>query len=115
MLGIYEMNAENTIGIGAVLDEFAIGSLPEAHCYLCFKGKRIDVTRFSKRNIVTEKQAKKILYEERILPAQIGDYKLALHRSFFRAWMRGKNLNEKFRFEELWSIRERCIAALSES
>ena len=37
MLGIYEMNAENTNGIGAILDEAGVQSLPEAHCFLSFQ------------------------------------------------------------------------------
>ena len=114
MLGIFEMNTQNTAGIKAVFDEFGLQSLPEAHCYLRFQENRTDVTRFPNENEEAEKPIEKFLYEEQILPEQIGDYKLALHRRFFQNWMREKRLDEKFEFEELWNIREQCIIALAE-
>lgn len=111
-LGIYEMNARNTPGIGAVLDRCGLKSLPEAHCYLTYREKRIDVTRFSYENAA--EPIEDFLYEEKIHPAQIGGYKLRLHRQFFQNWMRENNLNRQFGFEELWSVREKCIALLAQ-
>lgn len=111
-LGIYEMNARNTPGIGAVLDRFGLKSLPEAHCYLTYRNKRIDVTRFSDEEAA--EPIEDFLYEERIRPAQIAGYKLALHRAFFRNWMREENLGRRFGFGELWSVREKCVAALAQ-
>jgi hypothetical protein len=111
-MGIYEMNAANTAGIGEVLDEFGLKSLPEAHCYLTYTERRFDVTRFSNEKT---KPIENFLYEERISPHQIGDYKVALHRKFFQDWMCGKNLDEKFSFEDLWNVREKCIAALAQT
>ena len=45
VLGIYEMNARNTPGIGQVLEEHHLPCIPEAHCYLVHQDRRIDVTR----------------------------------------------------------------------
>ena len=112
-LGIYEMNTRNTDGIGKVLEESGLKCLPEAHCYLTYGKTRIDVTRFSNEKAV--KPIKDFLYEERIRPDQIGSYKLALHRKFFSEWMREKNLSRRFGFDELWSVREKCIAALAQA
>lgn len=114
-LGIYELNPRNTAGVGAVLDRYNLESLPEAHCYLICDDARIDVTHFPKEESATKKTIANFLYEERIEPEQIGDYKLALHRTFFQNWMCEKKLSDKFEFEELWTIREQCIAALAEN
>lgn len=111
-LGIYEMNARNTAGVGKVLEKYRLESLPEAHCYLTYGKMRIDVTRFPNGEVI--EPIENFLYEETIRPDQIGGYKLALHRTFFQHWMRGKNLNGRFSFEELWSVREKCIASLAQ-
>ena len=77
-LGIYEMNAENTMGVGAVLDVYGLKKLPEAHCYLTYQTKRIDVTRLPKEGTtaVSQKMIENFLYEEQIEPEQIGSYKI---------------------------------------
>jgi len=33
-LGIYEMNADNILGVGPVLRRCGLDLVPEAHCYL---------------------------------------------------------------------------------
>src|SRR5215472_5023270 len=43
-IGIYEMDGRNTPGVGAVLEEHGLTSIPEAHCYLKRGSKRFDVT-----------------------------------------------------------------------
>jgi hypothetical protein len=111
-LRIYEMNGRNTAGVGAVLGEYGLDNLPEAHCYLTYRDKRIDVTRFSDEEKI--EPIEDFVYEETIRPAQIGDYKLRLHRAFFHDWMGEKNLTRQFGFDELWSVREKCIAATAQ-
>jgi hypothetical protein len=105
-LGIYEMNERNTPGVGAVLMRSGLASIPEAHCYLVFGGERVDVTRS-----LTDpgEPIAEFLHEETIAPAQIGRYKLEYHQNHLRQWSAGKGL----RFDEVWQIRESCIAALS--
>jgi hypothetical protein len=108
VVGIYEMNAQNTPGIGGVLERYALASLPEAHCYLRFRGKRIDVTgeNGSPREL-------RFFLEEDIVPEQIGEYKVAFHREFLQRWIAEGNVPGRWDMEELWQIREECIAALS--
>ena len=50
-----------------------------------------------------------------IAPAQISDYKIALHQRFIREWMAAGGDARGLRFEEIWRIREACIAALGQS
>jgi hypothetical protein len=110
VVGIYEMDARNTPGIGSVLEKYGLASLPEAHCYLRSRGKRIDVTggNDGRRNLVL-----KFLHEEDIAPEQIGEYKAALHRRFLQRWIGESNAAGGRDLEEIWQIREECIVALS--
>jgi hypothetical protein len=111
-LGIYAMHERNTPGVGAVLARYGLAALPEAHCYVTYEGTRIDITRSGAE--ATEPIAK-FLHEEAIAPEQIGDYKVTLHRQFMRDWV--INHVETVRgwsFEDVWRIREECIAALGQ-
>ncbi len=111
-LGIYEMHERNTPGVGAVLARYALASIPEAHCYLTFEGTRIDVTRSGADP--TEPIAR-FLHEEAIVPEQIGEYKLTRHRQFMRTWVNDHpGIVRRQSFEDVWRIREECIAALAQ-
>lgn len=108
-LGIYEMNERNTPGVGTVLDTYGLPYIPEAHCYLAYDGQRVDITReaASAEPIVT------LLHEETISPEQIDDYKRGVHRQFLDRWRNRSPEAAGYPLEELWRIREECIAALS--
>jgi hypothetical protein len=108
-LGIYKMHERNTPGVGLVLDKYGLSHIPEAHCYLTYEGRRIDVTR---SGMEPTDPIKQFLHEETITPEQIGDYKVQLHQQFLRQWVTNAILTQRPSFEEIWRIREECIAAL---
>ena len=111
-LGLYVMHERNTPGVGMVLTRYDLASLPEAHCYLTYAGRRIDVTRSGAEptELITP-----LLYEEAIVPEQIGDYKVTLHRQYMQTWVHTNAEEVRGRsFEEVWRIREECIAALAQ-
>jgi hypothetical protein len=112
VIGIYQMTARNTPGVGRVLNKYGLEYLPEAHCYLRYRGERVDVTRELKAGRAGPNG--RFLHEEEIAPEQIGDYKVELHGRLIRAWI-AANLEAAGgrTFEEIWRIREECIAALS--
>ena len=112
VIGIYQMTARNTPGVGRVLDKYGLDCVPEAHCYLRYRGERVDVTRELKDR--PGPAIARFLHEEEIAAEQIGAYKVELHQRFIRAWI-GANLETVGgrTFEEIWRIREECIAALS--
>ncbi|HKA55651.1 MAG TPA: hypothetical protein VKJ47_18520 [Candidatus Binatia bacterium] len=110
-LGIYEMHERNTPGVGLVLDRYGLPYIPEAHCYLRYAGTRIDVTRSGAE---PAEPIDRFLYEEAIVPAQIGDYKLQLHQRFLRSWLANTGGVGGRSFTEAWKIREECIAALAQ-
>ena len=103
-LGIYLMNGRNTPGVGPVLSSYRLDDLPEAHCYLVYRGRPVDLTGASTGT------AKRFLYEETIEPDQIGAHKAEAHRAFLRTWAIERGLDPGF----VWQSREECIAALSE-
>jgi hypothetical protein len=107
-LGIYEMTERNTPGIGAVLSKHGLAFVPEAHCYLTYNGVRVDVTRDA---VSATEPIARFLHEETIAPAQIGDYKVSMHRGWMRDWAAREMPHRNW--EEIWKIREECIAALS--
>jgi hypothetical protein len=109
-LGIYEMSERNTPGVGVVRSRHGLAFVPEAHCYLTYDGERIDVTRASAR---PSESIARFLHEETIAPAQIGDYKVAVHQTWMREWAARTMPHRDWK--EVWKIREECIAALSES
>jgi hypothetical protein len=111
-LGIYDMHEHNTPGVGVVLARYGLASLPEAHCYLTYRGTRIDVTRSGAEPM---EPITRFLYEEAIVPEQIGAYKVTLHRQCMQEWVRNHPETVKGRsFEDVWQIREECIAALAQ-
>jgi hypothetical protein len=111
-LGIYAMHERNTPGVGAVLARYGLTSLLEAHCYLTYAGMRIDVTR---SGADPAEPIGQFLHEEAILPAQIGAYKMTLHRQFIQDWVSNNRETLKgLSVEDVWRIREACIAVLAQ-
>jgi hypothetical protein len=110
-LGIYEMHDRNTPGVGRVLDRYELSFIPEAHCYVIYRGVRIDVTR---SGLEPTEPMCRFLYEESISPEQIGDYKVRVHQQFLQQWSAQTGLTQPRSFAEIWNIREECIAALAQ-
>jgi hypothetical protein len=111
-LGIYEMHERNTPGVGAVLAPYHLAFIPEAHCYVTYDATRIDVTRSGAE---PAEPISRFLHEEAIVPEQIGDYKVAMHRQFMQDWVQHHpELAAGLLFDQLWQVREACIAALAQ-
>ena len=110
VLGIYLMNERNTPGVGVVLTKYQLKEIPEAHCYVVYDDKRIDVTRAVRTSV---EPIDCFLHEEEISPSQVGEYKIAMHQDFVRRWLPTANLGADWDFDRLWRAREECIAALA--
>lgn len=108
-IGIYRMSELNTKGVGTVLKHYQLAYLPEAHTYLKIGEDIFDFTSPSSKYL---KFKTSLEHEEPILPHQIGNYKIELHKNYLRDWI----LRDKipFSFQEIWAIREACIARLSQ-
>jgi len=108
IMAIYKMDEQNTPKIGSVLSENGIDYVPEAHCYLKLKDNRIDVTsKESDFNKIKDS----IIEETEIEPHQVSEFKIKYHKNFIKNWIVENRLD--ITFEELWSIREKCIENIS--
>ncbi|MFD2823719.1 hypothetical protein ACFS5M_08565 [Lacinutrix iliipiscaria] len=108
-LGLYKMSENNTKGIGNVLSKYKLSYIPEAHTYLKFNELILDFTR---AEVSHTSFYKDLLFEEQILPEQIGNYKINKHKSFLKSWINSENVPHSV--ESIWKIREACIAQLSQ-
>ena len=102
MVGIYPMDDYNTPGVGAVLAEAGLASIPEAHCWIEHRGTPIDLTGPDAQALFGRRR---FVHVEEIAPEQAEGYKTALHRRF----MEGIGVGGM----DPWRVREACIAALS--
>jgi len=109
VIGIFDMSEANTPGVGGVLSAHALASLPEAHCYLTWQGRRVDVTRAGP---VPEVPISRFHAEWEIDPSQIGEHKVRLHQRYLAQWLT-RHPEMSLSLDGLWRIREECIAALA--
>lgn len=105
LVGIYEMSEDNTPGVGAILEAANLISIPEAHCYLRFRGHRYDFTGLPGGN---SSPFDSLLAEHAVSPYSLPQEKTALHHKAMHAWaaLHGRT------FAQAWKIREACIEAL---
>ena len=109
VVGIYRMTELNTPKIGTELTKSSIEFIPEAHCYLKINGKRTDLTT---KNSEFKKIEKDIIQEKEIRPEQIVEFKIYYHKRFIENWL--IKTDSEFEFDQIWEIREKCIANLTE-
>jgi hypothetical protein len=106
MVGIYEMSEQNTPGVGQVLKRFGLAFLPEAHCYLCLGGRRIDLTGFPYKQ--NREAIQHFMLEEPIEPDQITDYKVQFHMRVLESW-RMRQAFVEYSMLKLWPIRRNAF------
>jgi hypothetical protein len=107
MLGIFKMNAKNTPAVKEILKKYKLEYIPEAHNYLKVHNNILDCTGIG----INETKFKLDLLEEiEIEPNQITEFKVQYHRHFLDRWLKESSLS--YSLEDIWSIREECIAVL---
>ncbi len=109
IMGIYRMHDTNTRGVGNTLQHHGLNYIPEAHNYLVYNGERYDFTssHSNPSNIFAE-----LLEETIIAPDQITAFKVNHHKNFLRQWL-ADHPEHTYTLDELWAIREQCIADLA--
>ena len=108
ILCLYKMSEQNTPGIGNELSQHKIEFIPEAHCYLMVGEESMDVTNEESDLTKIEND---IIEEIEISAEQVGAFKVKFHKNYLKNWISQNELN--FSFDEIWKIREKCIANLS--
>lgn len=108
-LGLFRMNARNTIEVAETLSKYGLDHIPEAHNYLKYRGEIMDCTKpdSSASDFIDD-----LLEETTISPGKITDYKVAYHKAYLGKWLKD-NPEIRYSLEELWSIRELCIQDLA--
>lgn len=106
MLGIFKMSESNTPKIKNTLNKFEVEYIPEAHNYLKINNKIYDCTtsNSSELNFIND-----LILEIDIEPHQVVDFKVGFHKKFLKDWIK----SQPFSLDEIWKIRELCIADLS--
>lgn len=109
IVGIYFMTTENTPKVGSVLKKYKLEGIPEAHCYLKVGDTYLDATS---NQSSYERISKDVLKEQQVEPKFLIVDKIDFHKDYMASWIESEN--SIYSLEELWNIREECIAALSE-
>lgn len=107
VLGIFKMDGIYAPSIVPVLQAYGLSYIPEAHNYLLVEGTYLD---FTKPGADYTDFKEKLLQEALIDYTQITTYKVQQHKHFLAAWLQTTQLS--YSLDELWQIREKCIAAL---
>ena len=103
-MGIYEMEEANTPGVGRILEDYGLRSVPEVHCYLRWEGTVIDATGLPGSYDPTGS----LLYEEEIEVDQVVQHKVDVHRAWLREWAARTRTDP----DRAWAAREACIGML---
>jgi hypothetical protein len=109
IVGIFMMSSETNPSLEAFFRNKTYQSIPEAHCYLNYKGERFDFTAL---NFDLEKITPKIVREQRIDPNQVSDWKVMIHKHYLQGWLK-RNPVIELSLEEIWTDREEAIYLLS--
>ena len=106
-VGIYQMSEDNTPGVGPALGRAGLKCIPEAHCYLKYKGSRYDFTGLEKGK---SSPFDTISLEQYVNPVDLAEVKNTLHRQEIEKFASRLGLAPG----AVWEIREDCIKVLSE-
>ena len=109
ILCLYKMNESNTPGIGDPLQISNLKFIPEAHCYLLDNGLKLDLTN---KDSDIRRIEEDIIEELPIEPQEVNQFKVNYHKDYLMQWIVKDRI--PFSFEQVWSIREQCIANLSQ-
>lgn len=108
IVGVFLMGKEYNVKITPILAKYGLEHIPEAHSYLRFEGKRYDLTSPKADPALFEAF---LVREQRCDSQQVINWKPMIHKHYIEGWLKRKNLD--FTPEQIWDIREECIAALS--
>ena len=108
MLALFKMNKYNTPAISKILLKENLEYIPEAHNYLKIENSIVDCTfpNSFRLNFIND-----LITETEIESNQIGDYKVSFHKQYLKTWLLQKS-SLTISLQNLWIIREKCIAAL---
>lgn len=105
---VFNMHAANTPAITAILEEYSLDYIPEMHCYIEIDKLAIDLT-FKDSDIGSISDD--IMQRQYVQPGFLDTEKVKVHRAYIDDWIEEQSI--PYTADEVWSIREQCIKALS--
>ena len=105
-LGLYEMSERNTPGIGEILAAGRVSAIPEAHCYLTYRGSRYDFTGLTAGST---SPFDSLIEERAVAPDDLPITKERYHRAAVAGWADANGIDR----DCAWQLREQCIAELA--
>jgi hypothetical protein len=109
MVGLFLMSAKTHPVLAELFARHGLTAIPEAHAYFRCDGQRYDFTFPGKDISAIESY---IVREQRCEPNQLVEWKPMIHRHYIDSWV--KRQTSGHTAEQIWDIREQCIALLSE-
>lgn len=110
MVGLFLMSGRTHPVLTDLLAAHHLNAIPEAHAYFRCDGNRYDFT-FPGKDISSLESF--IVREQRCEPNQLIDWKPMIHKHYLDSWL--KRQTSGHTAEQIWDIREQCIALLSEN
>lgn len=108
VLGIFKMDADYAPAIRSTLEQAGLDYIIEGHTYLKYNNEFYDYTTVtSDYKLFKDKVISEEIYEHN----QIGDFKINLHRVAIHKWL-DITPTISYSLDEIWNIREQCIADL---
>ncbi len=117
VIGIYHLNGENYGGnsseksakINSLLQKNDLNYIPEAHTYLRCKQQIFDFTTLFANN--NQRFLDKLILEKTVSTENLFKEKIPFHQDFLQKWIIEQNIVHSL--DQIWAIRENCIAAIS--
>lgn len=106
---LFRMHEANVPGTGAILARYNLEYMPEAHNYLRVGDAIIDATS---ETILIEYITDRIS-ETPVSPRRTTEEKMAAHRAYLEYWRNTHTQAAAYTTEQLYNIRENCIAAIA--
>lgn len=107
MVGIFLMNEETHPQLKSIFEADEIIGVPENYAFLRCGQQRFD---FSNSNWSLVDYEHRIVREQRCDPGQMHDWKPMIHKHYIGGWLKRQQLERSE--EEIWSLREKCLAQL---
>ena len=108
-LGFFKISKDTHPVIAPILERNNLSYYPELHAYLVSFGVKYDFT--GEPNPIHP--TLEFLKEFPVLPTQVESYKERAHKEFLENWLITEGLHNRLTLQQLWNIREECIAARS--
>ena len=109
--GIFKISKITHPVVASILENSGLDYYPELHAYLVSDGARFDFTGI--QNTIEPKV--EFLKEFPAEPNQVESYKEKAHKEFLAEWLITEKLSDQLNLEQLWKVREECIATRSDS